>query len=158
MFLRVKRHITWCWYKRAENRGPQSCCVLRRAAHLHVRRSEGMSADFPQADWKAFRRLREVALERFCDRILGEVNHILSEGGKSAHARYLAAFECIQDRDDKIARAFNNPRRSAALAQLATMLSLNIISHDELQSFTPRTRSVLEMLRPQTRKGRAKSA
>ena len=117
-----------------------------------------MSADLPEADWKAFRRLREVALERLCERILGELTHILSEAGKTAHARYLAAFELIQDRDDQIARAFNNPRRSVAISQLAMMLSLDLVRQDELQSFTPRTRSVVEILRQPTRRARAKSA
>jgi hypothetical protein len=114
-----------------------------------------MSTDLPEADWKAFRKLREVVLERFCERILGEMRTILPDTAQTSHARYRAAYELIQDRDDQIARAFNNPRRSVALSQLAMMVSLDLVSQDELQSFTPRTRSVIEILRQPTRRARA---
>jgi hypothetical protein len=114
-----------------------------------------MSTDLPESDWKAFRKLREVALERFCERILAEVGRIISDAKRSSHARYLAAYELIQERDDQIARAFNSPRRSVAVSQLATMMSLDLISQEELQSFTPRTQSVVEALRQPMRKARA---
>ena len=114
-----------------------------------------MSTDLPEPDWKAFRKLREVALQRFCERILVEVGCITSDTKQTSHARYLKAFEVIQERDDQIARAFNNPRRSAALSQLAAMISLDLISQEELRSFTPRTQSVLEALRQPVRRARA---
>jgi hypothetical protein len=116
---------------------------------------ELMPVDFPESDWKAFRKLREVALERFCERILAEVNRITADAKRSSHARYLAVYALIQERDDQMARAFNNPRRSAALLQLATMISLDLISQEELQSFTPRTQSVVGALRQPARKVRA---
>ena len=117
-----------------------------------------MSTDLPEADWKAFRKLREVSLERFCERILAEVGRITSDAKRSSHARYLAAYELIQERDDQIARAFNNPRRSVAVSQLAAMMSLDLISQEELQSFTPRTQSVVEALRQPTRRSRARKS
>lgn len=118
-----------------------------------------MPTDIPESDWKAFRKPREVALQRFCERILAEVSRIASDAKRTSHARYLAAYELIQERDNQIARAFNNPRRSLAVAQLATMISLDLIGQEELQSFTPRTRSVLEALRQPTRRaGASRSA
>ena len=114
-----------------------------------------MSTDLPESEWKAFRKLRERALERFCERILAEVGRITSDAKRTSHARYLATYELVQERDDQIARAFNSPRRSVAVAQLAMMLSLDLISQDELQSFTPRTQSVVEALRQPMRGARA---
>jgi hypothetical protein len=114
-----------------------------------------MSTDLPESDWKSFRKLREVVLERFCAQILEEVGRIASDEKRTSHARYLAVYELIQERDDQIARAFNNPRRSAAVLQLATMMSLNLITQEELQSFTPRTQSVVEALRQPMRRARA---
>ena len=114
-----------------------------------------MSTDFPESDWKAFRKLREVALERFCERILADVGRITSDAKRTSHARYLAAYELIQERDDQIARAFNSPRRSVAVSQLATMMSLDLIRQEELQSFTPRTQSIVETLRQPSRRARA---
>ena len=106
-----------------------------------------MATDLPESDWKAFRKLREVALERFCQRILADVSRITSESARTAHARYLAIFELIEERDDQIAHAFNNPRRSAAIAQLVTMASLDLVTAEELASFSPRTQTVVEALR-----------
>jgi hypothetical protein len=114
-----------------------------------------MSTDIPESDWKAFRKLREVALQRFCERILAEIGRIASDTERTSHARYLTAYGLIQERDHQIARAFNNPRRSVAVAQLATIMSLDLISQAELQSFSPRTQSVLEALRQPVRRARA---
>ena len=36
--------------------------------------------DIKESDWKVFKRLRELALERFCERILGEIAGISSDG------------------------------------------------------------------------------
>jgi hypothetical protein len=114
-----------------------------------------MTTDFPEPDWRAFRKLREVALERFCERILIEVDRHCSDAKETCHARYLTVYNLIQERDDQIARAFNNPRRSSALSQLAEMQSLGLIQADELRTFTPQTRRVLEALQQPLRRARA---
>ena len=114
-----------------------------------------MPTDFPESDWRAFRKLREVALERFCTQILEEIGRITSDEKRTSHARYLAVYELIQERDDQIARAFNNPRRSSAVMQLAAMMSLKFITREELQPFSPRTQSVVEALRQPMRRARA---
>ena len=116
---------------------------------------ESMSSDLPESDWKTFRKLREVALERFCDRILAEVGRVASGAKRTSHARYLVAYALIQERDNQIARAFNNPRRSVATMQLALMMSLDLISQEEVRSFTPRTKSIVEALRRPIRKAGA---
>ena len=117
-----------------------------------------MSTDLPESDWKAFRKLREVALERFSEQILAEVGRITSDEKRTSHARYLAAYELIQERDDQIARAFNNPRRSSAILQLATMTSLDLITQEELKSFTPRTQSVVAALRQPMSRARGRKS
>lgn len=114
-----------------------------------------MVSDLPESDWKVFRKLRKIALERICDRILAEVTWLVSDPKHTAHARYLTIYELLQKRDGEIAKAFNNPRRSVALAQLAMMMSFDLITPEEQQSFTPRTQSVVEALRQRTRGARA---
>ncbi len=105
-----------------------------------------MPSEIPESDWKAFRKLRELALERICERALADMDRIASDGKRSFHNRYLAIFELIHERDDQIARCFNNPRRSSAVLQLATMFSLGLVTQDELLAFTPGTRSVVKAL------------
>jgi hypothetical protein len=105
-----------------------------------------MSRDLPESDWKAFRKLREVALARFCERVLGEIGTIASTGAISYHDRYLKIYRLIGNRDEELARAFNDPRRSRAILQLAAINSYGLLSAEELLSFTLETREAVAFL------------
>lgn len=70
-----------------------------------------MAADFPERDWQVFRELRVEALERFCDRVLGEIATVSSSRG-TAHERYLGVFKIDHEQDRDLRRMFNDPRRS----------------------------------------------
>ncbi len=48
-----------------------------------------VSDSFPESDWKIFRELREVALERFCKRVLEELELLWQDASGSYHERYL---------------------------------------------------------------------
>ncbi len=100
----------------------------------------------PEADWKVFRKLREAALERFCARILDEVDSVRRDDSRSHHERYGAIFSLLRERDRELAQAFDDPRRSQMIWQLATMAALDLLSPDELARFSPETRSVVEQL------------
>ena len=105
-----------------------------------------MSRAIPESDWKHFRKLREVALERFCERVLGEIGRIASNGTTSSHARYLEIFKLTENRDDELARAFNDSRRSTAIFQLAAIYSLGLLQQDELDGFSSETRETVDAL------------
>jgi hypothetical protein len=117
-----------------------------------------MARDFPEADWKAFRDLRTVALERFCDGTLAEVNRISSDLTKTAHDRYVEIYRLIERRDRELARAFDAPRRSQAMSQLALISSLGLLTPEELSRFTPATRdsiiTVAEIFQQPRQRGR----
>ena len=49
-----------------------------------------MARPIPEADRKLFRQVRELALERFCRRVLAEVAELSDDPQKSSHERYLA--------------------------------------------------------------------
>ena len=44
--------------------------------------------DYPEADWKTFRELREVALDRYCRDVLKEVQQIASDKALTHHERF----------------------------------------------------------------------
>ena len=69
-----------------------------------------MPDGFPESDWKVFRELREIALDRFCKRILNEATDVISEGSGTAHERFLKLFKHVGDQNDEIAHAFDAPR------------------------------------------------
>jgi hypothetical protein len=99
-----------------------------------------------ESEWKLFRQLREVALDRFCQRVLSEVARLASEGGKSSHDRYLAVFQLLGRRDKELADAFDGPRRSTALRQLASIQYHELLTDEEFARFRPETRDSVRAL------------
>ena len=105
-----------------------------------------MLREIKEADWKLLRQLVPVALERFCQRILGELDRLGSDSTKNHHQRYLAIFAVLQRRDQEIAQAFNDMRRSTALTQLTVSYSHGLLTEEEFLRFSPDTRNVIELL------------
>jgi len=102
--------------------------------------------DIPESDWKSFRELRERALERFCRRVLEEIDRIRADESQSYHSRYGAVYRLLQERDRQLAHAFDDPRRSQMLIQLAAMVVNGSVERGELSKFTQPTRSSVETL------------
>ncbi len=105
-----------------------------------------MAVSIPESDWKKFRRLREVALERFCDRTLQEIAKLAADASSGLHQRYLKIYTLMQRRDREMGRAFDDPRRSWALQQLSVMYALGLLEVGELDAFTDKTREVVKFL------------
>ena len=105
-----------------------------------------MSQAIPEADWKLLRQLQPAALERFCQRVLSEVERIAADAGQTNHERYLALHELMRRRDKELADAFDYLRRSTAIFQLARMRSLDLVTDDELSRFSPETRDAVGAL------------
>lgn len=103
-----------------------------------------MALDIKESDWKLFRQLHQVALERFCERVLAEVRAAAAETGVGYHDRYLRLFDLISDRDKTIARTFNDVRRSNALILLANIKHEGLLTTAELARFSPETREAIE--------------
>jgi hypothetical protein len=105
-----------------------------------------VSRGFPESDWKVFRELRELALERFCKRVLEDLESFRVDESRSHHERYLDIFRLLQDRDAELAQAFDDPRRSRMIPQLAAIHAYGLLELAELARFTSGTRSTIEAL------------
>ena len=105
-----------------------------------------MLREIPEADWKILRRLHPLALERFCERVLGEVEQITHNRSQSAHQRYLNLSRIIGQSDRELARLFDDLRRSQALTMLVGIRSQGLLTDDELSALSSETRSAIEML------------
>ena len=103
--------------------------------------------DIKESDWKVFRKLREVALERYCERVLADIRRITEMPGTSYHERYLKLWKLLRSRDETIAYAFNNPRRSQAIIQLANIVAEDLLTDAELNQFSDETRERLAGMR-----------
>lgn len=103
-----------------------------------------MTHSVPESDWKRFRRIHEVALERYCERVLQEVLDIARDRSRSHHQRYLVICRSLRDRDHELASAFDAPRRSRMIMQLAAMHALDLLEPNELGQFTEGTRDTVK--------------
>lgn len=105
-----------------------------------------MSIDFPESDWKVFRRLERIALERFCERVLSQVTSIASDSSRSHHERYLDVYKLVQSQDRELGAAFNDLKRSTALWKLARIDSLGLLSDEEFGELSEETRERVAFL------------
>ena len=102
--------------------------------------------EIAESDWRVLRRLHPLALERFCERVLAEVERVSHDGAKNHHERYLQIFRIIEQRDREMALLFDNPRRSDALRMLAQIRSHRLLTEDEFSSLSPETRGLIQVL------------
>jgi hypothetical protein len=102
--------------------------------------------EIKESDWKILRKLHAVALERFCEQVLLEIERIQADGTKTFHQRYLAVYNAMRRRDKEIAQTFNDLRRSTAFAQLAAMKVRGLLTEDEFSQFSEDTQSVIGLL------------
>lgn len=100
---------------------------------------------FPERDWKTLSRLKPIALERLCRRILDEVQHLVADAPKGESYRtYLALYRHIKERDRLIADCFDDWSRSRALNTLMLWRQYNLITDEEFAAFSPETRAAVE--------------
>jgi hypothetical protein len=86
--------------------------------------------DIKESDWKVFKPLRELALERFSERVLDEIARISSDNSKSKHERYVAIYRLVRERDKEITPIFDFQRRSTALRQVLAFLSEGLMTDE----------------------------
>ncbi|MDA0834096.1 MAG: peptide ABC transporter substrate-binding protein [Planctomycetota bacterium] len=97
-----------------------------------------------EADWKVFRKIQPIALDRFCERTLAELQLIACDTSKSHHERYGDIYGLIQDRDKKLAAAFDGMSRSRMIEHLALMNSYGLLTDEEMASFGDETRQQVQ--------------
>ena len=105
-----------------------------------------MPRTIAEADWKVLRRIHPLALERYCERTLAEIERVTHDSSQSTHQRYLEIFKIIEQRDREMASIFNDPKRSNALTMLARIRAAGMLTEDEFSSLSPETRSAVELL------------
>lgn len=108
--------------------------------------SGAMSADDFEADWRVLRSVKDAALNRLCERIMDECREVMDDGALTPHQRYLKLFKLIRDRDDDIASAFNDMRRSRAMQRISWIRYLDLLTDEEWERFSPRTRDTAQFL------------
>ena len=105
-----------------------------------------MASEIRESDWKLFRRVHEIALERFSKQVIEEINDATSNCTQDYHKRYLEIFNLIMDRNDEMARAFDDMRRSKAYILLANIKGSQLLKDEEFLEFSSETRKAAESI------------
>lgn len=98
-----------------------------------------MHEHLPERDWKHLRAMEAIALDRYCTRALEEAAETVQDAEASQHQRYLRLYAVVQERNTELARAFDDMRRSTAIHHLAAWIRLDLLTQDELATFSPET-------------------
>jgi hypothetical protein len=101
--------------------------------------------DMHESDWRVFRRLHSIALERFCKRVL-EVVREAAECKTDYHDCYRRVYGLIRESDKRMAAAFDDPRRSNAFLLLANIIGEGLLSAEELQQFSEETQERIKII------------
>jgi hypothetical protein len=102
--------------------------------------------EIKESDWKIFRQVHAVALERFCQHILDESELLYRDSALSAHQRYLALCRHFRERNKEVARLFDDFRRSTALWQLAAIKRQGLVTDEEFARFSQEAQNFVAVL------------
>ena len=103
-----------------------------------------MSRDIKESDWRIFRELQKLALDRFSRRVLDQIAAVASDPAKSNHERYGAIYQLIHEQDKKLAALFDGASRSVAMQQIAGIRYRGLFTDDEFARFSPEMRQQVE--------------
>lgn len=99
-----------------------------------------MNDRIKESDWKIFKVLRPLALQRYCEKVMGDVDRIISDTGRDSHERYIEMYKIVHDRDKKLAQMFDGFSRSKAVFQLVMYYENNLLDDEELARLSNETR------------------
>jgi hypothetical protein len=102
-----------------------------------------MVGGIPEKDWRIFRELHAVWLNRYCAEVNDAIRHVLSDGRLTSHERYLKIYKLIHQKGRKIGYAFNDFRRSTATMQLCIIRNLGVVTEEEFTRFSESTRRIV---------------
>jgi hypothetical protein len=102
--------------------------------------------EIKESDWKVFRRLHSVALERYCRRVLEEVR-VAAECKGDYHDCYRRLYRLIRERDKTMAAAFDDPRRSTVFILLDNMIGEELLTEEELKQFSCEAQDRIEVIK-----------
>jgi hypothetical protein len=94
-----------------------------------------------ESEWKIFKKLKALCLERFCDGVLNEARNICKSDEKTAHERYGNLYKLIRDKDKELAKVFDGLSRSKAFIQLMMMYRMGLVEEKQLDEFEDQTKN-----------------
>jgi hypothetical protein len=100
-----------------------------------------------ERDWKYLGSIQNDLLNRFCERANTESLQILGESSIDSFQRYSRLYSHIKDSDRRVARCFDDWRRSTVFERLMCIMRENLLTDEELGKLSQQTQDSLEALR-----------
>ncbi len=105
-----------------------------------------MLKDIPEPDWRQFRQVHKLLLDRFCQSALDDLAKAMESRDGTPHERYCRVYQLLKDRDKELSRVFDDYRRSTAIQQLAIMRLTELLTDEDLRRFSEETQRAVEGL------------
>jgi hypothetical protein len=111
-----------------------------------------MLNEIPERDWKIFRQLHPIALERFGQRAVAEIQRLTAQGGQPPMEQFWNAFEFAAAQKKRVSDLFDDYRRSTAMMKVAELRDEGLLTEAEIARFSPEFREWLNGLRSLSRR------
>lgn len=85
-----------------------------------------------ESDWKKFKKVKEIALERLCSVAVADYEEVLSAAKLTSHDKHLSIYRRAINCDKRIALLFDDHSRSKAVFQLLLMREAKLVTDEEL--------------------------
>ncbi|MCX7681986.1 MAG: peptide ABC transporter substrate-binding protein [Anaerolineae bacterium] len=100
-----------------------------------------------EREWNILSRLKPLALERLCRRILEGARELSAAAAEGTYYQtYLALYRYIREQDRLIADCFDDWSRSRALIRLAIWRQQQLLTDEECAAFSPEIREEVTSL------------
>jgi len=89
-----------------------------------------------EPDWKKFKKIKELALERFCAEAMEDFEEAIQNEDLSNHGRYLDLYKLVKNADKRLGILFDGHSRSKAQIQLMLIRSNGLVENHELEGIS----------------------
>jgi hypothetical protein len=98
-----------------------------------------------EADWKTYKRIRDQARDRYSQGVLDDAERLCRNGSMPVQDRYAELSRMVHERDKEMTRIFDTLQRSSALLCLMMMGRNELVTEEEMQSFSPELQRATEI-------------
>lgn len=93
--------------------------------------------DITEADWKVFKKIKQKAVDAFCQQALEDFQAIIDDESVSVHDRYLKLYKKVKNRDKEMTQLFDQGHsRSKAPLQLLSIRSAGLADEKLLEQLS----------------------
>ena len=96
--------------------------------------------NIPESDWKYLRNLKDEMLDTLCKRINDEASRIITDLRSSQHEKFLHLFRHIIEKNEIIAKCFDDWRRSNILLKLHMLRGEQLLTDEHILHLSVETR------------------